>query len=207
MKKENLAFLVGGLAFGFLVGFGAYHAVATTPQLEGAAAGTTMAGPAGTPAPGAMPPAAVGAAPMVAEINRLKTLLQTEPNNFQALVRLGNLHYDVQMWEQAAGYYERALAVESNPDLMTDLGVCYRNLGQFDRALDKFENAQQADPDHFQSLFNIVVVAGLDLGDFVRAERALEVLEAMDPPPPRIDELRHAVEQSRASRADAGGES
>jgi hypothetical protein len=206
MKKENLAFLVGGLAFGFLIGFGSYNAVATAPRLEGAETGVTQAAPGGPPAPSQASPGGGGGAPMVAEINQLKTVLQSDPTNFQALVRLGNLHYDVQMWEQAVGYYVRAVEVEpANPDVMTDLGVCYRNLGQLEQALITFNAASEAAPDHFASLFNIVVVAGLDLGRFDLADDALAALEAMDPPPPRVDELRDVLEKSRA--AAAGGNS
>jgi Tfp pilus assembly protein PilF len=202
MKKENLVFLAGGLAFGFLIGFGVYHTVGTQPRLDGATTGMTGAAPAGPPAPGQTG----GGAPMVAEINELKRLLQNDPDNFQALVRLGNLHYDVRMWEQAAGYYERAVEVEpGNADVRTDLGVCYRNMGRFDEALNAFTAAHKADPQHFQSLFNIVVVAGIDLGEYEVADEAMRVLEAMDPPPPRLDELRAALESARTQRA-AGGE-
>jgi tetratricopeptide (TPR) repeat protein len=208
MKKEQLAFLIGGLAFGILIGFGVYHTVYTAPQL---AANAAM--PAGVPsaggAPSAPPAGASTAAPMVAEINQLKRTVSDDPDNLEAWVRLGNLHYDVQMWDQAASYYERAVELApNNPDVITDLGVCYRGMQQFERALEAFERAHQADPTHVQSLFNTVIVAGFDLGQLDRAEQALEALEAMQPQPPRLGELRHALEQMRAQGgAQPGGAS
>jgi hypothetical protein len=51
-------------------------------------------------------------------------------------------------------------------------------------------------------LFNIVIVAGFDLGQWERAETALKALEAMNPTPPRTDELRATLERERAA---AGG--
>lgn len=206
MKKDQLVFLLGGLAFGFLFGFGVFHTWYKAPNVDGqsraeatpAAAMPTSAPPAGQPMGQAN-----SAAPMVGEINELKRMIQDDPTNVAAFVRLGNLHYDVQMWQQAAGYYESAIELQpENPDVMTDLGVCYREQGQFEKALEMFEGANRLNPNHHQSLFNVVVVAGFDLQQWDRAEKALEALEAMNPKPPRIAELRAAIERQRAA---AGG--
>ena len=140
---------------------------------------------------------------MVGEINQLKRMVQDDPQNVAAFVRLGNLHYDVQMWDQAVGYYETAVELQpDNPDVMTDLGVCYRGLGQYEQALEMFEGPTSVKPDHHQSLFNVVIVAGFDLKQWDRADAALQSLEAMNPRPPRTDELRGALERERAA---AGG--
>ena len=61
-----------------------------------------------------------------------------------------------------------------------------------------FAESNSIRPDHHQSLFNTVIVAGFDLKQWDRAEAALEALEAMDPKPPRTDELRVALEEQRA---------
>ena len=207
MKKDHLAFLLGGLAFGFLFGFGGYHAWFAAPRTGGSnpfANPVTQAPamPAAAPAPSQ--PAA--GAPMVAEINELKRQLQQDPRNVAALVRLGNLYFDVQMWPEAAGYYEKAVEVEpKNPDLLTDLGTAYRGMGRPDKALEAFTRASAADPAHYQSLFNTVIVAGFDLGNFERAEQALRALEALNPPPPRLDELRQALQQAQTQAATGGG--
>jgi cytochrome c-type biogenesis protein CcmH/NrfG len=207
MKKDQLAFLLGGLAFGLLFGFGAYHTWYASPQLGGS---SPFANPV-TQAPASMPPAtgapspSAAQAPMVAQINELKRQLQQNPNDFATLVRLGNLYFDVQMWDQAAGFYERAVEVRpDDADVLTDLGTTYRGMGQPAKALDAFARASAADPRHFQSLFNTVIVAGFDLGQFERAEQALHKLESLSPPPPRLDELRRALEDARA-RAQVGG--
>ena len=46
MSKENLAFLIGGLAFGILIGFGA-HLALVPPELHGGAPETEAAGMTG----------------------------------------------------------------------------------------------------------------------------------------------------------------
>ena len=144
-----------------------------------------------------------GGAPMVAEINALKQRLQGNEKDVEALVRLANIHHDVGMWQQAIGYYERALVVQpGDPDLLTDMGICYRGTGSFDRAVELFAEAQELDPSHWPSLFNTVIVTGFDLGQFDRAMAALEAMEALEPQPPRLGELRHALEQARQQSTD-----
>jgi len=207
VKKDNLAFLLVGLAFGALVGFGLYHGVATRPDTEAAPA--SMAGPAaprGTQAPTQVGgPNTGGGAPMMAEINALKRALQADPDNQEALLRLANLFHDAGMFEQAAGYYERVVEIApQNPNVLTDLGVCYRGMRQFDRALEKFAEARAVDPQHWQSLFNTAVVAGFDLGQYDVADAALDSIEALDPPPAdldrtHVDQLRQALEESKSS--------
>jgi len=138
---------------------------------------------------------------MVAEINALKERLTREPNDLAALVRLANLHHDVGMWPQAVSYYERAVAIDGDdPDLLTDLGICYRGLQRFDDALATFDRAHAADAKHWQSLYNTVIVAAFDVGRFDRAEAALRELEAFDPAPPNLAELRRRVGEAAAAR-------
>jgi Tfp pilus assembly protein PilF len=212
VKRDNLAFLLAGLAFGSLVGFAAYHSFATRPNTEIAMA--NMAGPGaprGTQAPTQTGgPNTGGGAPMMAEINALKRALQADPNSEEALLRLANIYHDAGMFEQAAGYYERVVELAPhNPNVLTDLGVCYRSMRQFDRALEKFAEARRVDPQHWQSLFNAAVVAGFDLGQYDVADEALDAIEALDPPPADLDrtqleQLRHALEQSKAAVDEDG---
>jgi tetratricopeptide (TPR) repeat protein len=144
---------------------------------------------------------------MVAEVNRLKRILQDDPDNVEAALRLANLHHDAGMWPQAAGYYERVKVHRpDDPDLLTDLGVCYRGMREYDRALEQFAAAHHADPRHWQSLFNTVVVAVFDVGRLDLAQQALASIEAIDPPPAgldraQLDQLRQALEQA-AARAE-----
>lgn len=202
MKKDQLAFLLGGLSFGFLVGFGFFHTTYESPDLQAGTvqAQSPMPPQATSPAPTQPAPTAGAGAPMVAEINRLKQLLQDDPDNLAALVRLGNLHFDVQMWDQAAGYYERAVELDpDDPDLLTDLGTCYRGMSEYEKALTYFERAHDSDPTHWQSLFNTAIVAGFDLKQYDRALQALSDMEAMNPQPPQLARLRQELERARAS--------
>lgn len=209
MKKENLAFLVAGFAFGLLFGFGLFNALEGAPEVlpGGTPAGPAATGsPAGPRAPGQVGPSqAAGGAPMMAEINALKTRLQSNPNDAQVLTRLANIYHDAAMWDEAISYYERVLENGTpSADVLTDMGVCFRNKKQYDRALELFDRAQTQQPGHWQSLYNTAIVSGFDLGQFERALEAVAAMEAMNLQNPRIGELRDALEQA-SQTAGAGG--
>ncbi len=211
MTREHVMFLFGGLAFGILIGFGSYHAIHTAPSLAQAPiGGGAVPAPQGPPAPTQLGPNAEGGAPMVATVNRLKRMLQESPNDDQVLLKLANLYYDAAMWEQAAGYYERAVELAPpSADLLTDLGVCYRGLRRFDDALATFERASNLDPAHWQSLYNTVVVAGFDVNRLELALGALDAMESIDPRPSELDagRLQHLREMLQSSAATRGASS
>jgi len=205
VKRDHLAFLLGGLAFGILFGFGIWNAVAHRP---GEVAGTAESAPspAGPMAPtqsGAAAASPSSAAPMLEEVNALKKTLQTDPNNVTALTRLANLMQDAGMWPQATVLYERAARLApGEPNLLTDLGICYQNQKMFDKALEQFALAQKADPSHWQSLYNTVIVAGFDLKRYDDAAKALEKLEKIHPEAPNLPQLKEAL--ARAKQGGAG---
>ena len=201
LKKDHLAFLLGGLAFGFLLGFGLFRAIDTRPgRAGGPAAPAEIPSPMGPTAMGGAtaPQTAAGGAPMMAEINTLKEGVQKNPKDVQAWTRLANIYQDAGMFEPAIGFYQRAIElVPNNPSLLTDMGVCYQGLKQFDKALELLESAQTADPAHWQSLYNIVVVAGLEMGRADRADAALARLQQIHPDAPNLDQLRQALDKAR----------
>jgi tetratricopeptide (TPR) repeat protein len=73
-------------------------------------------------------------------------------------------------------------------------------VGEVQKALDVFTRAEKADPRHWQSLYNQVVVY-MDLNRHDEAVAALGRLERVNPQAPRLADLKQAVEQAgRAAR-------
>lgn len=206
MKKENLAFLFGGFAFGVLVGVGLFSAFNSAPGSPAAG----ISAPASIPAPaGPMAPTQAGGgggAPMVPEINALKRKLQENPNDVQSATRLANMFHDAQMWDQAVMYYEMVVKQTPNDaDVLTDLGICYRSMKRPEDALANFAKARSVNPNHWQSLFNTAVVAAFDLGDYDRALEALRPLEELNPVPPQVTDLKNAVLHAKEQTAGTPG--
>jgi len=207
VKRENLAYLLGGLAFGFLLGFGTFHTMEFRPQAQVARVGggdeiPSTAGP--NPMAATQMPTGGGAgggAPMAQEVNALKRALEQNPQDVQALTRLANMYHDIGEWGQAIGYYEKAVAVRpSDPNLLTDMGTCYLNVNRPDRALELFQKAHAADPSHWQSLFNEAVVLGVHLGRPEEARKALDEVDRIQPNVPGVARLRDFLSQAPTQR-------
>ena len=183
--------LVGGFAFGVLVGFGLAQ-IGGGPEQDRAAQ---------APQQRQAPPQAQaqGGAPMLEEIGRLRQVLELDPSNVPALREMGNLYYGAQMWPQAIEYYEQAAELTPNdPNLLTDLGTCYGGMQRHDEAVALFKRANGIDPNHWQSLYNIVIIAGLNAHDFDTAEEAIAKLATNPAGQQHVSRLRQLLDQARA---------
>ena len=82
--------------------------------------------------------------------------MNKNPNDFDSLVKLGNLFYDGKEFPGAIQYYERALAIHpDNPDVRTDMGTAYWYTGNAEKAMAAMETSLKYRPGHPQTLFNL----------------------------------------------------
>jgi len=155
--------LLSGLAIGVFVGFlGGYFVGAGHSNDDAPAIAVPGATAAAAPAPG-MPPRPD---PMVYQerIAANQKVVAADPKNEGAWVALGNDYFDLQQAQSAVDAYAKALAlVPNNPDVLTDQGVMYRQLGAFDKAVADFKQASTLNPKHVQSWFNLGIVYAQDL--------------------------------------------
>lgn len=116
------------------------------------------------------------------EINDLERGISLNPENIEALIRLGNLYFDADRHEKAIIAYNKALELDpGNPDVLTDLGVMYRRKGQPLEAIKAFDKAIKIAPRHEASRFNKGVVLLYDLNDSKGAVRAWQELVELNP--------------------------
>ena len=136
----------------------------------------------------------------MAEIQRLREYVEKNPNDADALLLLANLNFDIKNWGRARELYERRLALKpGDPDVLTDMGVCYRELGEFQKALALFDQAETLAPDHWQSRYNKVIVLAFDLKDYLGAQKVLDELQRLQPQNPSIAELAAEVARRRSA--------
>ena len=99
--------------------------------------------------PNAQAALALATAPLVEAVNK-------NPNDFDSLVKLGNMYYDGQQFPNAIQYYERALVIHpDNPGVRTDMGTAYWYTGNAEKALAAMETSLKYRPGHPQTLFNL----------------------------------------------------
>lgn len=199
MNRNDALFLVVGILVGFIAGY-VMQDVMVERQPPRLVHGEGGAGAPTAPSP---PPVAPGPDPArLQEIQGLEARLQANPDDADAVLRLANLSFDVENWSRCVELYERYLQMRpEDPGLLSDLGVCYRGVGQLDRAVELFDRAQTLDPDHWQSRFNEAVVLGLDLRDFAGAERVIEELRVLQPGNPQVERLAQEIARRRDGAA------
>jgi Flp pilus assembly protein TadD len=139
--------------------------------------------------------AAMAGAPAGGRIAELQSSLDRDPENPRLWTALGNAFYDREDWSGAIRAYEKARRkAAKDPNVLSDLGASYRNRGEFRRAAALFTKARAADPDHWQSLLNLVLVQAFDLRDPAAAQRSLAELERRYPETPNLDRLQKQID-------------
>ena len=218
MNKDNLLFVIIGVLLGFAAGYVLHEVVSSrqpprlTPELRARIAmeGESVTGPPVGEAPaapqdaGAAPAAGAagnpGAGPAMAQIQELRDYVNKNPNDADAVRKLADLNFDIRNWSRAQELYGHYLTLRPNdPDVLTDLGIAFRESKQFDEALERFRQAKKVAPEHWQSLYNEVVVLAFDLKRHDEAQRVLEDLQRMQPNNPEVAKLATAVSQRRAA--------
>jgi len=230
LTKDNFLYVLVGLLLGFVSGFLLQEAMAVRQSqrllpaqaaalaasgVPGSATGVPPmpndarvapmpeSGPAGVlGAPQAGADAAQGApGPVMEQVRQLQARIDKNPKDAEALIALANMNFDIKNWARSRELYERYLALHApDPDTLSDLGVCYRGLGEYPKALDMFRKARQLAPDHWQSLFNEIVVLAFNLRQMDQAQTALQQLEKMQPGNPDVQQLATEVrKQANAS--------
>ena len=77
------------------------------------------------------------------------------------------------------------------------MGIMYRKLGQFDKAIEEFRKAAQSDPKHANSRYNTGLVLLHDKGDMKGAIKAWEDYLKVDPDSERAQRIRAQIEKMK----------
>ncbi|GLH74982.1 hypothetical protein GETHLI_34840 [Geothrix limicola] len=210
MNRNIMLALAGGLVAGFIAGYfvfsggskeeaGPVVAAPTAPVMQAPSLGGGMPGGMPGAAPSGMPgamPAAPPSAETMARISRIEAAVLADPKNHDAWVALGNEYFDSHQAQKAVDAYARALSLKpGDPNVLTDQGVMYRQLGQFDKALANFQKANKQDPNHVQSLFNIGIVYANDLNKPAEAEKAWNKILTTAPNSEQAGQARQMLSQ------------
>jgi cytochrome c-type biogenesis protein CcmH/NrfG len=181
-NKENLVFVVAALIVGVLIGVIVSNF------------GDSKKSPVGFPQGSAAPPVNYQQT-----IQVLLDVVAKEPGNRNAWVQLGNNYFDSNQPVPAVDAYAKALELDDkDPNVLTDQGIMYRQLGWYDRAIENFKQANKLQPQHTQSLYNLGLVYYQDLKDFAKAADTWERFLVVNPSGPGADQVRRELETLRS---------
>jgi tetratricopeptide (TPR) repeat protein len=130
---------------------------------------------------------------------------QLRPDNYEAIVALGNTNFDAGRYDLAEKWYTAALV--KNPkdvNVRTDLGLSFmfREPADYNRAVKEFRQSLETDPSHEQTLQNLTV-ALTKKGSFDEAEATLKKLSEVNPGNESLTKLRTDMEAARAKSKEA----
>ena len=196
MRSDSIVFAIAGMCFGIILGW---------------VIGTEQAAkrPAAVLQPAAAPQQAAGTrqAPALdqGQVQALTTVLKSDPNNAGALVKLANLYFDAERYQDAIDWYLKGLKIEpKNVDASTDLGVSYYYSGNTDAALKQFDYSLKLDPKHTKTLLNQGIVLAFGKRDLKGATDAWEKVVQLAPDSPEAQAAKQGL-QGIAAAAGRGG--
>lgn len=224
MNRDNLIFAVFGILVGFIAGYLMHEVVAIrqpprlTPELRAQIAmpgedpltngpadnrvSDVAPGTGGDTAASAVPGGVPGGSgqPGMEQIQQLRAYVEKNPNDADAVLQLANLNFDIRNWGRAEELYRQYLKLRpKDANVMTDLGISYRESQKFDEALAQFAEAKKLAPEHWQAYYNEVVVLAFDLKRFEDADRVLGELQRLQPGNPDVAKLVDAVSKQRSA--------
>jgi len=120
----------------------------------------------------------------------------------EAARTLADWNYDRQNWPHAIEHYQEAIAKGAdNPDVHTDLGNCFRFIGQPQKALEQYKIAQTQNPQHENSLFNQAGLFAEVLHDDQQALAIAQEFLNRFPQSPRAESARQLISHLQEKKA------
>jgi tetratricopeptide (TPR) repeat protein len=128
------------------------------------------------------------------QINRLRDVVQNNPENLNAVLDLAHLLMDSRLFSEAIDNYKKYLVKNPNePDVLVDMGVCYFELQQHDEAIANMEKAIKINPIHQIGHLNLGIV-NLSKGNIEIANRWFKKAIDLNPGTEIAQKARHLLE-------------
>ena len=166
-----------------------------------AAAAATSSEPAG-PVQNQQPPSAEAQVAIAQAAAPLLDAVNKDPNDYDSLVKLGNVYYDGQQFPAAIQYYERAIALHpENSDVRTDMATAYWYTGNADKAVAEMQTSLKYQPGHPQTLFNLGWVRWQGKADPKGAIEAWQELLKAHPDYPQRQQVEQYIAKAKEHAA------
>lgn len=132
--------------------------------------------------------------------------LKQNPNDPEALYKIGNVYYDTRQFADAVKYYEQSLKLKPDAtDVRTDMATAYYFMGDPDHAIAEFEAVLKQNPKHANALFNEGMVKWEGKGDITGAIVAWKKLLVSNPDYPKREQVENLIAKAEAHTKMAPG--
>ncbi|MDM7921388.1 MAG: tetratricopeptide repeat protein [Pyrinomonadaceae bacterium] len=144
INKENILFCIVGLLAGAIIGF--VFANSLNQSATQQPAGGTTSAMAGMP--GGHPPTAGGSDGSMVDIQAAIEKARNEPDNFDAQIKAAEVYYQIQRFESAIEFLQRANKIKPNDfDTIVNLANAYFDSNRYDDAEKTYIEALAIKPD------------------------------------------------------------
>lgn len=201
MPRHNIQLMVAArCALVLVIGLGACQKKESSPPAEA----PPPAASSGVPGDSQGLPQDPALAKAMDEISQYRARVDKDPNDVEAMAQLGNANLVLKRFDDAKGWYERALTVDPNRnETRMDLAIALRFLGKPDDAISELNKVLAKDPKNAAALYNLGVILLEDKHDQKQAIAKWEALMKANPDYPHTAELRQMVEALKHPAAAA----
>jgi tetratricopeptide (TPR) repeat protein len=115
-------------------------------------------------------------------LSHLKSAVEIYPHYADALLRLGNVHYEIKLYSEAVEYYNLLISLRANRfDVHLNLGICYLNhIKDVKKSIEHFQKAVMLNSQSTMAL-NGLGQAFFEKRDYEKAKAAFERLLELEP--------------------------
>jgi len=197
MTRDNLLFAIIGVLLGFIVGF-LFASNISQREATPITAARSQNLPADHPAVGEVSPNAGNPGGMQADVQAALTKARNEPNNFEAQLKAAELYYQIQRYDQALEYLQKANQLQpENYETIANLGMVNMDAGHFETAERWYKAALLKKPDDLAALDGMCAVL-LQQGKAKDGEEAINKLAKVDPNNSDLTQFRDKLANLKA---------
>ena len=89
-------------------------------------------------------------------IKKVQELLKSDPQNFTLYTKLGNIYYQLGVYDEAVAQYQKAISIQPNfSQAMNGLMIIYSRRQEYDKAISILKNLKLIQPDNPEVYYNI----------------------------------------------------
>lgn len=149
-----------------------------------------------------------GQANVEQQIKQYRTALETNPQDLNTLITLGDLYLNTNKTMEAWKIFTQAQKIAPNDThVLMDLAGIYSKIGKIDKALENYERAYALSPSHLDPLMNMAMIYSREKKDFTKALELYRKILDSNPEPQMAARVQQEISDIETVLNQTGGTS